>query len=227
MCKYSCGYSKSQVTGALNNCFCSHFASLFKDVHIGQKKVGCGKKREQLRPKTFQWPKTVKGHYSLPLDNCNSLGGMFCPASSSLRYPGQERLCLYSVILWSPWIEKGIMEFAPWLKRSHSEMMHVISAVIFWLKQVIWPHLTSRKWGLAILPSEKRKNQKYLVNNADDHPNFCFLLVECQEEIQNPIVQKLIHNLPSTYVSSLISIVAPIPYVHSCQNSIFLSTYHS
>lgn len=157
MCKYSCGYSKSQVTGALNNCFCSHFASLFKDVHIGQKKVGCGKKREQLRPKTFQWPKTVKGHYSLPLDNCNSLGGMFCPASSSLRYPGQERLCLYSVILWSPWIEKGIMEFAPWLKRSHSEMMHVISAVIFWLKQVIWPHLTSRKWGLAILPSEKRK----------------------------------------------------------------------
>lgn len=94
MCKYFCGYSKSQVTGALNNCLCSHFASLFKDVHIGQKKVGCGKKREQLRPETFQWPKTVKGHYSLPLDNCNSLGGMFCPASSSLRYPGQGRLCL-------------------------------------------------------------------------------------------------------------------------------------
>lgn len=134
----------------MNDCLCSSFTSLFKDVHIGQKKVGCDKKREQLRPKTSQWPKIVKGHCSLPLDSCNRLGGMFCPTSSSLRYPGQGRLCLYSVILWSPWIEKGIMEFAPWLKRSHPEMIHAISALILWLKQVIWPHLTSRKWGLEI-----------------------------------------------------------------------------
>lgn len=203
----------------MNDSLCSYFTSLFKDIHIGQKKVGCDKKIEQFRPKTSQWPKTVKDHCSLPLDNCHRLGGVFYPTSSSLRYQVRGSSVSTLVILWPPWTEKGIVELAPQLKMSHPEMMHAISALTLWLKQVIWPHLTSRKWGLTVLPSPQRENQKYLMNNVDDYHNSCFLLVESQEEIQNPIVQKLIHNLSSTYISSLISIVALVPCVHSCQNS--------
>lgn len=84
------------------------------------------------------------------------------------------------------------MEFAPWLKRSHPEMMHVISAIILWLKQVIWPHLTSRKWGLAILPSEQRKDPKYLMNNADDSPISAFSLLNLRKRYKILLSKNLI-----------------------------------
>lgn len=110
------------------------------------------------------------------------------------------------------------MESTLWLLKAlrRSDTCHFCSYSL--AKASMWPHLTSSRWGLQYLSAQWKK-QKYLVSNADDQHNFCFLLVESQEYIQNPTVQKLIHNLSSTDISSLISIMPSTLCVHPCQNS--------
>lgn len=87
--------------GELNDCLCRYFTSF---ILVRRGLMVVRKRNSSDLSKTTRWPQTLKVHFSLPLDNCNRLGRGFCPTSSSLGYPGQGRLHLYSVSLWSPWM---------------------------------------------------------------------------------------------------------------------------